>query len=165
MTITDSHRDPHAATDRAIAEKNASLITLIVHSTKVFSSTVSDIVSQQGHSLDEWMVLDAIHRNNGSSMSEISAASGCYGATLTRAVDKLVAGALVYREASPTDRRKVVVFIADSGREVHSEISSRMIGVEASVAQALESAGLSMGEFSELMENLPKLGASLIANG
>lgn len=150
MQDNDIQRDPKIAADHSTGD-NESLITLIVHNTKLFNAMVTDLVAGQGFTLDEWMVLDALHRNDGVAMTQISARTGCYGATLTRAVDKLVAGSLVYREASPTDRRKVVVFISDRGREVHEKVRAALTGVEESASQALATAGLSRQAFAELV--------------
>lgn len=131
-----------------------SLLTLIVHTTKKMGAAVADTVGQKGLTLDEWMVLDAIHRHDGVAMTQVSAASGCQGATLTRAVDKLVNNALVYREASPLDRRKVIVFISELGRMKHAEVAAKLAGLEGSAAQVLEEVGLSLQEFAVLMRGL-----------
>lgn len=143
----------------SLEHENGSLVTLLVQTTKEFSASVADVVSRQGHTLDEWMVLHAVANENGSSVSQISVASGCHGATLTRVVDKLVANGLVYREASQVDRRKVVVFIADHGRRVHSAIDSQLRQLQDSVAEVLEQAGLSAVQFTELLTALQKLPA------
>lgn len=147
----------HHDHDMSSKDKNGSLVTLLAQTTKEFSASVSNVVSQQGYTLDEWMVLHAIKGQDGSSISEISDASGCYGATLTRVVDKLVANGLVYREASQIDRRKVVVFIADHGRRVHSTINGQMLQLENSVADVLERVGLSSANFTDLLESLQNL--------
>lgn len=131
-----------------------SLLTLIVHTTKKMGAVVAEAVGQKGLTLDEWMVLDAIRHNDGVAMAQVSAAAGCQGATLTRAVDKLVNNALVYREASPLDRRKVIVFISELGKMNHAEVAAKLAGLEESAAQVLERAGLSPQEFAALMRGL-----------
>lgn len=133
---------------------NGILVTSLVQTTKEFSSSVSDIIAPHGYSVDEWLVLRAIQHHDGSFVSQISNASGCTGAGLTRAVDKLVSNGLVYREASQIDRRKVVVFITEAGREVCEEIDSRILKLEASIRQALLNAGLSSRAFTGLLEVL-----------
>ena len=73
-------------------------------------------------------------------MTRISEATGCYGASLTRAVDKLVTSACVYREVSQADRRRVEVFLADAGREKHAEISAALTDLESLLDQVLHTA-------------------------
>ncbi|NLZ97202.1 MAG: winged helix-turn-helix transcriptional regulator [Micrococcus sp.] len=136
---------------------NGILVTSLVQTTKEFSSSVSDIIAPHGYTVDEWLVLRAIQHNDGSFVSQISDASGCAGAGLTRAVDKLVSNGLVYREASQSDRRKVVVFITEAGREVCEEINSRILKLEDSIQHALLGAGLSSQAFTGLLEVLGSL--------
>lgn len=111
---------------------------------------VSEVVGEYGFTLDEWMVLDAIRRNDGSAMSQISAASGCSGASLTRAVDKLVTGSLVYREASQVDRRKVEVFISDRGRDAHRELRGHLRDLDEQVEKMTSASGISREALVEL---------------
>lgn len=118
---------------------------------------VAEVVGEHGLSLDEWMVLDAILRNDGSAMSRISAVSGCSGASLTRAVDKLVTGSLVYREASQVDRRKVEVFISDRGRAMHRELQAHLGELDERVEKATSASGISREALVELCGALREL--------
>lgn len=136
---------------------NGIFVTSLVQTTKEFSLSVSDITAPHGYTVDEWLVLRAIQHGDGSFVSQISDASGCAGAALTRAVDKLVSNGLVYREASQIDRRKVVVFITEAGREVCEEINSRILKLEDSIQHALLNAGLSSQAFTGLLEALGSL--------
>ncbi|MCS5480845.1 MarR family transcriptional regulator [Corynebacterium sp. YIM 101645] len=121
-----------------------------MHTTKNLSAMVADVVAEHGFTLDEWMVLDAIRRNDGSAMSQISTASGCAGASLTRAVDKLVTGSLVYREASQVDRRKVEVFISDRGRDAHQELREQLRDLDERVEKMTSVSGISREALVEL---------------
>lgn len=129
---------------------DVSLITVLVHTTKNLSAMVAAVVGEHGFTLDEWLVLDAIRRNQGSAMSQISAASGCSGASLTRAVDKLVAGSLVYREASQVDRRKVEVFISDRGRGMHQQLREQLRNLDERVGKMASASGISREALTEL---------------
>lgn len=129
---------------------DVSLVTVIVHTTKNLSAMVAAVVGEHGFTLDEWLVLDAIRRNQGSAMSQISAASGCAGASLTRAVDKLVAGSLVYREASQVDRRKVEVFISDRGRDMHQQLREQLRNLDERVGKMASASGISREALTEL---------------
>lgn len=122
--------------------EDVALVTVLAHTTKVFSAQAAEILGKQGFTLDEWMVLDTIQHSDGSSMSQISAATGCSGASLTRTVDKLVTGALAYREASQVDRRKVEVFLSNRGAEVHRQLSNHLLHLESSVDNLISHSGL-----------------------
>ncbi|MGP6175276.1 MarR family winged helix-turn-helix transcriptional regulator [Corynebacterium sp. A21] len=151
MTISESHRDLATVNYITSSPGSESLVTVLVHTTKVFSAMVAECVSRQGFTLDEWMVLDSIEHNNGSSMSQISAASGCSGASLTRAVDKLVTNSLVYREASQTDRRKVEVFISEQGKAAHRSIQNHLGTLELSVEELIGSSDINRSALIELL--------------
>ncbi len=153
MQTPDSHHDHNLPQKPS----NGILVRAFVQTTKEFSSSVSDITSTYGYSVDEWLVLSAIQHNDGSSVSQISDASGCTGAALTRAVDKLVSNGLVHREVSQIDRRKVVVFITEDGLEVHEAINSRILKLEDSIQHELLNAGLSYQTFTGLLEALGSL--------
>lgn len=159
MTISESHRDLPAVSYVTPTGGDESLVTVFVHTTKIFSAMVADYVSQQGFTLDEWMVLDSIERHNGSSMSQISTASGCSGASLTRAVDKLVTHSLVYREASRIDRRKVEVFISDRGKAAHRGIQDHLAVLDRSVEELIRDSGINRSALVELLGALRTVNA------
>lgn len=148
MQTSGSHHDPK------LPPINGILVTSLLQTTKEFSSSVSDITAPYGYSVDEWLALRAIQHDNGCSVSQISDASGCTGAALTRAVDKLVANGLAYREVSQIDRRKVVVFITETGREFANLINDRIVELEAAIRHTLLNAGLTSEAFTEILEAL-----------
>lgn len=61
-------------------------------------------------------------------MSELSAALGISGPTLTRVVDVLTQKVLTYRNVDPVDRRRVLVYLTTRGRALaevlHPEVKS-----------------------------------------
>lgn len=156
MQTRENQRDSRADPDH-ITNISESLVIIAVQDAKSFTTLLGTVVAQHNFTLDEWMVLDAITRNDGAAMTQIAAASGCQGATLTRAVDKLVSAALVYREASPVDRRKVVVFMSDRGRDVHDQVHSSVATLETAARQAVMEAGLTPEKFLDLMHTLAHL--------
>lgn len=156
MQTRENQRDSRADPDH-ITNISEPLVTIAVQDAKSFTTLLGTVVAQHNFTLDEWMVLDAITRNDGATMTQIAAASGCQGATLTRAVDKLVSAALVYREASPVDRRKVVVFMSDRGRDIHDQVHSSVATLETAARQAVMEAGLTPEKFLDLMHTLAHL--------
>ncbi|MFE5336276.1 MarR family transcriptional regulator [Isoptericola sp. NPDC056573] len=90
----------------------------------------SDALAPAGCTLDEWLVLDALRRRPGATMSELRAATVMDKATLGRRVDALVTRALVYREVDAFDRRVVRVHLSSRGRDVLSGLDARLAEAE-----------------------------------
>lgn len=79
-------------------------------------------LDRSGLALEHWRVLTLLADGRGWSMGELAEAGLFSLATATRTVDRLVAEALVYRVAHPDDRRKVLVFLSDKGRELWMKV-------------------------------------------
>ena len=75
-----------------------------------------------GLALEHWRVLTLLADGRGWSMGELAEAGLFSLATATRTVDRMVAEALVYRVPHPEDRRKVLVFLSDKGRELWTSV-------------------------------------------
>lgn len=106
---------------------------------------------------DEWLILDALHSHDGLTMSQISALTPPSGASLTRAVDRLVTRSLVYRTPSLTDRRKVDVRISDAGRDLHAVVSAELADLTAELDAAMAEDALDPGAFAAVLNRLPGL--------
>jgi MarR family transcriptional regulator, organic hydroperoxide resistance regulator len=72
----------------------------------------------EGVSVEQWRILRALSDGHGHSMGDLAEAALMPHPTLTKAVDRLIDGALVYRRQDEADRRRVVVFLADRGKEL-----------------------------------------------
>jgi DNA-binding MarR family transcriptional regulator len=100
------------------------------------------LVSAEGLTVDQWSVLDFVARSSTPvAMSEIVEAVGLTGPSLTRAVDKLVTSALMFREVDPADRRRVLVNPSKRGSEVHAKLTPQMEALEHELAGSPETAG------------------------
>ncbi|HET6212281.1 MAG TPA: MarR family winged helix-turn-helix transcriptional regulator [Micromonosporaceae bacterium] len=69
-------------------------------------------------SVEQWRILQALSDGHGHSMGDLAAAALMPHPTLTKAVDRLVDDALVYRRQDDVDRRRVAVFLSDRGRHL-----------------------------------------------
>ncbi|MEL7975570.1 MarR family transcriptional regulator [Isoptericola sp. F-RaC21] len=90
----------------------------------------ADVLAQAGCTVDEWLVLGALGRRPGATMSELRAATVTDKATLGRRVDALVTRALVYREVDAFDRRVIRVHLSSRGRDVLSGLDARLAQAE-----------------------------------
>ncbi|MEU2200751.1 MarR family transcriptional regulator [Isoptericola sp. NPDC019482] len=90
----------------------------------------ADVLAHAGCTVDEWLVLDALGRRPGATMSELRAATVTDKATLGRRVDALVTRALVFREVDAFDRRVIRVHLSSRGRDVLSGLAARLAEAE-----------------------------------
>ncbi|OSY42920.1 MULTISPECIES: MarR family winged helix-turn-helix transcriptional regulator [Pseudonocardia] len=90
-----------------------------------------------GPGLDGWRVLDLLADGEGHPMSEIAAYAMVPAPTLTKIVDRLVDRGLVHRRPDDADRRRVLVFGTDRGRELHAALRPRVAEIELEVLGAL----------------------------
>lgn len=120
-------------------------------------SAVSAVGATHQLTADEWLILDALHSHDGLPMSEISALTPPSGASLTRAVDRLVSRSLVYRTPSLTDRRKVEVRISDLGRDLHAAMTADLADLTAELDTAMAKAALDPVAFAAVLNRLPGL--------
>jgi DNA-binding MarR family transcriptional regulator len=99
-----------------------------------------------GPGLDRWRVLDLLSDGEGRPMSGIAAAVRVPAPTLTKIVDRLIDQGLVYRRVDETDRRRVLVLLADRGREVHARLAPAVREVEAALQRELGPAAADLRE-------------------
>jgi len=106
--------------------------------------------------VDQWRVLDLLATNAadaGRPMSEIAATVAVPSPTLTKIVDRLVDSGLVFRLPDDHDRRRVLVFPSDAGRELHARIAP---GVAVAEAEALAALGADASVLLDLLGRLTR---------
>lgn len=91
----------------------------------------------QGPGLDAWRVLDLLADGAGHPMSEIATHAMVPAPTLTKIVDRLVERGLVYRRQDDADRRRVLVLLAERGRELHASLAPAVRAIEDDVRSLL----------------------------
>lgn len=126
------------------------LAQTLLKSSKIVLAELAKAASDKEITPDEWFVLDALAVSGQHSMAELASFSLSSGATLTRTIDNLVSRALVYREVSSTDRRKVEVHISDYGLLLHADLQPRIDDLEARLRSDTK-------DYVELVESLNRL--------
>ncbi|MCF7547487.1 MarR family winged helix-turn-helix transcriptional regulator [Pseudonocardia sp. WMMC193] len=111
-------------------------------------------LSSDGLTLDQWRVLDLLADGEGHPMSELAGAIVVPGPTLTKIVDKLVDGSLVYRLVDDRDRRRVLAFLSDKGRSLHRTVEPKVTAAE---AEALAELGDDAFVLADLLAQLAKV--------
>ena len=72
-------------------------------------------LTAEGVSVEQWRILRALSDGRGHTMGDLAEAALMPHPTLTKAVDRLVDDALVYRRQDEQDRRRVAVYLSDRG--------------------------------------------------
>lgn len=152
-----SSTDAAAAAPTPPTVASDELLKLLVLQGHRLHSAVSAAGATHQLTADEWLILDALHSHDGLPMSQISALTPPSGASLTRAVDRLVSRSLVYRTPSLTDRRKVEVRISDLGRNLHVAMTADLTDLTTELDAAMAEAALDPVAFAAVLGSLPGL--------
>jgi MarR family transcriptional regulator, lower aerobic nicotinate degradation pathway regulator len=85
-------------------------------------AVAADLLAQHGLTFAKWVAMISLRRFGDLSMTRLAKLAATDRTTLTRSIDGLIADGLVAREASPSDRRIVVVCLTAAGRELLEKI-------------------------------------------
>ncbi|MFI0419066.1 MarR family winged helix-turn-helix transcriptional regulator [Spongiactinospora sp. 9N601] len=96
----------------------SSLAYLLSKAERSVNRGLAAVLASEQLSVEHWRILQALADGRGHSMGDLAEAALMPHPTLTKAVDRLVDRALVYRGHDPSDRRRVAVFLADRGRSL-----------------------------------------------
>lgn len=89
----------------------------------------------EGVPVEQWRILKVLSDGNGRSMGDLAEAALLNHPTLTKTIDRMVADSLVYRISDPADRRKVLIFCSDRGKELAKRLAPLALGQEAHIAK------------------------------
>lgn len=113
-----------------------SLAAALTRALDEVSRRVEEVTGAEGLALAPWLVLRALAVDGAQVMRELVAGTRLDDSTLTRVVDRLAALGLVYREADPTDRRRVLVAVSDRGRALHGRLAPAVVAAERELLDA-----------------------------
>lgn len=130
------------------------LAHLLSHAERRLVHRLAAILAEEDCTVEEWRVLSAVADGGGHAMSEIADHALMPPPSLTKLVDRMVAGNLVYRRPDPHDRRRVLVYLSSRGRILHQRAAHR---VHADQVRLLDRPG----ELHELARLLPLLTAAV----
>jgi MarR family transcriptional regulator, organic hydroperoxide resistance regulator len=117
---------------------------------------LADALAAEGMSVEQWRILRALSAGHGYSMGELALAVLMPHPTLTKAVDRLIDDALVYRRQDEVDRRRVAVFLAERGQDVVRRLDEVAAEHHRSIEDAYGAARTErlMRELGRLVESL-----------
>jgi DNA-binding MarR family transcriptional regulator len=93
------------------------LAYLLSQAEQAVNRGLAETLAAEGMTVERWRILRALSDGHGHSMGDLAAAVLMPHPTLTKAVDRLIEDALVYRRQDETDRRRVAVFLAGRGEQ------------------------------------------------
>jgi DNA-binding MarR family transcriptional regulator len=99
----------------------ARLLTLVE---RRMAARLATALNSAGCGIDEWRVMTLLADGRGHSMSEIADYALLPPPTLTKLIDRMVSANRVYRRADDADRRRVLVFLTQRGREQHDALAA-----------------------------------------
>lgn len=89
-------------------------------------AVAADLLARHGLTFAKWVAMISLRRFGDLSMTRLAKLAATDRTTLTRSIDSLITDGLVAREASPSDRRIVVVCLTDAGRGLLEKIRAEI---------------------------------------
>lgn len=138
--------------DKAIAYKIQRLARLLrLHLVKFLQEAGADITPEQ------WLILFRLHEQDGLSQGELADKDLHDHPNVTRMLDALEKRALVVRRPAPDDRRKSLIFLTDTGREILAQVLPKTIEERKKVLN-----GLTAQEINQFTDVLKKIEANIL---
>jgi DNA-binding MarR family transcriptional regulator len=134
----------------------AHLSYLLTEAERSLSRQLATGLAAEGVTIEQGRILRALSDGHGHSMTDLAEAVLMPHPTLTKAVDRLVEDALVYRRQDTMDRRRVAVYLSDLGRSLVARLDLRAAEHHAEVSAAFGAA-----RTERLMRELEALAAVL----
>ncbi len=131
-------------TGRAMPEIAAdrSPLGLITAVERQLTGAVAADLEHEGVTVEQWRVLEGLSHRDGRAMSDIASRAMLPAPTLTKIVDRLVAGNLVHRRSHPYDRRRVLVLLTPRGRALRTRLDQVVQRHLTEMEQVLGASGL-----------------------
>ncbi|MEU0409998.1 MarR family winged helix-turn-helix transcriptional regulator [Streptomyces griseorubiginosus] len=126
------------------------LAHLLSHAERHVVQRLAEVLAEEGCSVEEWRVMSAVADDQGHPMTGIAEHALMPAPSLTKLVDRMVAGNLVHRRPDPHDRRRVLLHLTPRGRILHDRAARR---VHADQARLLGAMG-DQGELTRLLSVL-----------
>jgi DNA-binding MarR family transcriptional regulator len=132
------------------------LAYLLAEAEQAVNRGLAESLSAEGVTVEQWRILRALSDGYGHSMGDLAAVVLMPHPTLTKAVDRLVESALVYRRQDEADRRRVAVYLADRGRDLVRRLDEQSVEHQGKIeaAYGVQRTERLMRELGRLVESL-----------
>jgi DNA-binding MarR family transcriptional regulator len=107
---------------------HAGLLARLVRLNMLVSAALEGLVEPFGLTMADYLVLGAIRRSPGGrgAPSRLCRVLGRTSGGMTLTLDRLAAAGLVHRAPDPSDRRRVIVELTDSGDALARQVNDRL---------------------------------------
>ncbi len=102
------------------------MVGILDRADRAVDAALTPVITKEGLSREAWRVLLLLYRGGGRSMGEIAEHAAIPNPTATRVVDRLVENSLARRRTDASDRRRVLVHLAEGGREMVKRVSRQL---------------------------------------
>jgi MarR family transcriptional regulator, organic hydroperoxide resistance regulator len=132
------------------------LAYLLSEAEQAVNRGLAGALAAEGTTVEQWRILRALSDGHGHSMGDLALAVLMPHPTLTKAVDRLIDDALVYRRQDEADRRRVAVFLAERGEQLIRRLDGQAADHQTEVEAAYGAARTErlMRELELLVERL-----------
>jgi DNA-binding MarR family transcriptional regulator len=110
------------------------LAYLLAQASREINRQLEARLRQEGVPIEQWRILKVLSDGEGHSMGDLAEIVLLNHPTLTKMIDRMVSDAMVYRAQDPDDRRKVLMYISDRGRELTRRLNSLAQSQETHIA-------------------------------
>ena len=149
--LTTALREPGTMPSTDVAE---TLLDVLDAAARRVNDRFAGVLAAHGSTLDEWRVLSLLVQRGGQSMSAIAAATSIAPPTLTKRIDVMVADGLVYRRVDDTDRRRVLVLLAQRGKTAHRRLTEHVADERRRITGLAAGVGLDVEEIATALAGL-----------
>jgi DNA-binding MarR family transcriptional regulator len=115
-----------SVTSAGAPDEAEGVVGILDRADRAVDAVLTPVITQEGLTREAWRVLLLLYRGGGRSMGEIAEHAAVPNPTATRVVDRLVENSMASRRTDPDDRRRVLVHLADGGREVVKRVSLQL---------------------------------------
>jgi MarR family transcriptional regulator for hemolysin len=122
---------------------------------RIVSRAFDTVLADAGGSVPVWLILVSLKAQTHGAQSDIAAAVGIEGATLTHHLNRMEAAGLVIRRRDPTNRRVHQVELTDAGDRLFLVLLQSVIAFDQQVR-----AGFSERDLTQLGRLLDRLAAN-----
>ena len=126
------------------------LFHVLSHAERRVARRVATVLDAAGCSVEQWRVMALLADGLGHPMTELAEFALLPAPTATKLVDRMVTENLVYRRADPADRRRVLVYLAERGRDLHTRLSVPLRRLQSELLEAIDDSGELAGKLGQL---------------
>ncbi|TDB79385.1 MarR family transcriptional regulator [Actinomadura sp. KC216] len=122
-----------------MAQDELDLPRMLARVERGIAARLAAALKTAGSTVEEWRVISLLADGAGHTMTEIAEFALLPAPTLTKVIDRLVSAGLVFRRVDEADRRRVLAFLSEHGREtadrLTAAIETEWRGVQDAVGQ------------------------------